>query len=309
MHPSQPEQEIDLELIAALVDGRLGGTERERALRLLAQSDHAREVFAEAVRVTSDPAVHGILPLPLDRRAQRLRRWRVVVPIAAAAALAIAFVPGLLTRSPDRLVLASSELAAPLVRDANAAAVLGPSWEQRPWSVLRGGPSPHADSSLSFRLGVRSLDLRVALELGDVELADRLAGEIVGWLGSVDFAESAAADYRALRARIASAPSTNDLLTDAARLETRMGELLHPFWFAFGQWCGAGELATRVRDEAFFELPITTRVLNEALESGRFAEADAGALQAIDALRQDSASARYDRARDLFQSLIRRHGG
>jgi len=41
---------LDLELLAALADGRLSGEERARAVRMLADSDEALELFANTVR-------------------------------------------------------------------------------------------------------------------------------------------------------------------------------------------------------------------------------------------------------------------
>lgn len=309
MHEPHIEPELDLELLAALLDGRLHGAERERALRLLAESDAAREVFADALKVTNDPSVHTVLPLVPAPRQRRLRPWRVAVPVAAAAVLTIALLPTMRSQSDAPLLLATSELAAPVTDHPEAAARLGTGWEQRTWSVLRGGPSPQADSALSFRLGVRSVDLRVALELSDLALADRLMGEMLGWLESVDFAETASSEYRAFRSRLRDGAGETELLGEATRLEAKLGELLHPFWFGFGQWCGAGELASQVGIGAFLESSLTTRVLNEALESDRFAEQDARALHELDALRSDTTAMRDARMRELFTTLVGRHGG
>ena len=41
---------LDLELLAALADGRLSGEERARAVRMLADSDEALELFAKRLR-------------------------------------------------------------------------------------------------------------------------------------------------------------------------------------------------------------------------------------------------------------------
>ncbi|HEX7121631.1 MAG TPA: hypothetical protein VF178_04605 [Gemmatimonadaceae bacterium] len=310
MHePPHTEPEVDLELLAALLDGRLRGAERARALRLLRESDAAREVFADAIRVTNDPSVHTVLPLVSAPRHRRVRRWAVVVPLAAAAVLTIAVLPTMRSQSETALLLATNELVAPVTDHPDAAARLGTGWEQHTWSVLRGGPSPQADSALSFRLGVRTVDLRVALELGDLALADRLAGEMLGWLESVDFVETASSDYRAFRSRLRDSSDATVLLGEATRLEAKLGELLHPFWFGFGQWCGAGELASQVGSGTFLESSLTTQVLNEALQSGRFADQDARALRELDALRSDTSATRDARMRDLFQALVGRHGG
>src|SRR6476619_8482004 len=80
----------DLELLAALIDGRLSGTERDRAMKLLADSDEALEIFASTVRHQRPAAT--VVPISTARR---WRQWKVLTPVAAAAALAIVFVPQL----------------------------------------------------------------------------------------------------------------------------------------------------------------------------------------------------------------------
>jgi hypothetical protein len=309
MQDFQPEQEIDLDLLAALLDGRLSGTERERALRMLSRSEAALAIYADAVRVQADPAVRQVIPLAAATRRRR-RIWSVAVPLAAAAALAVFVVPRMLSENERALMVASADVVAPLAGRPDLGIALGDEWDQRNWSVTRGGgPSVHPDTTLAFRFGVRALDLRVALELGNATLADRLTGELLGWLESVEFSELVAADYRRFRGRLAGGDASRGLVDEASRLEGDLGGLLNPFWFGFGKWVGGGELAARAREGAFFDSPLTTRVLNDALESGRFAEQDVGALRQIDALRQDDTSGRYDVAREVFRALIRRHGG
>ena len=308
MHNTQPE-EIDLDLLAALLDGRLSGAERERALRLLSRSQAALEIYADAVRVQADPTVRQVTPLAAAPR-PRPWKWSVAVPVAAAAALALAVVPRMFTDDDLALMVASADVAAPLTSRADFRAVLGEGWDQRTWSVTRGGgPAPHPDTVMAFRFGVRALDLRIAVELGDLTLADRLTGEMLAWLESEDFMEQAAAGYRRFREQLANGSATEGLIDEASRLEAGLDAGLNPFWFGFGKWVGGGELAARARAGAFFESPLTTRVLNDALESGRFAEEDLGTLRQIDGLRQQSDSSRFETARGLFQALIRRHGG
>ena len=47
-------ENIDLELIAAFIDGKLAGAERERVVKLLGESEHAFEIYADAVRTRDD---------------------------------------------------------------------------------------------------------------------------------------------------------------------------------------------------------------------------------------------------------------
>src|SRR5215510_1484643 len=69
----------DLELLAALMDGRLSGAERARAVKMLAESDEALEIFANAVRDHGDDEDAKIVPIRLS---SRRRHWKVIVPVA-----------------------------------------------------------------------------------------------------------------------------------------------------------------------------------------------------------------------------------
>ena len=61
---------VDLELLAAFIDGRLSGEERARAVKMLADSDEALEVFASALREqrAPSPAVVKVVPITTARR-------------------------------------------------------------------------------------------------------------------------------------------------------------------------------------------------------------------------------------------------
>ena len=56
---------LDLELLAALADGRLKGAERARALKMLANSDDALELYANTVRELRDRGV-PVLPISMS---------------------------------------------------------------------------------------------------------------------------------------------------------------------------------------------------------------------------------------------------
>ena len=71
-----------------------------------------------------------------------------------------------------------------LTQDPRFTGGLRPGWDQR-WAVTRGGESPldapgtrpagsAQESRLAFRLGVRSVDLQIALPRGDTALAGTL---------------------------------------------------------------------------------------------------------------------------------------
>ena len=56
----------DLELIAAFIDGRLSAEERARAMKLLADSDEALELFASALRHQADAPDVKVVPIDDD---------------------------------------------------------------------------------------------------------------------------------------------------------------------------------------------------------------------------------------------------
>ena len=68
------ENDIDLELIAALIDGRLAGAERQRAIELVSSSEAALEIYTDALRVQADLAPEKVVAL-VPRREAGTRRW------------------------------------------------------------------------------------------------------------------------------------------------------------------------------------------------------------------------------------------
>ena len=168
---------VDLELLAAFVDGRLSGEERARAVKMLADSDEALELFANTLREqqTSDVKV-----VPITS-ARRWRQWKVVLPVAAAAALAVVMVPRM--SGPGKAGALGESSTRWSSRRIRALPVgLREGWELRGWTVNRGRRAnagnvwragSAAESRLAFRLGVRTVDLQVALRRGDTALAGR----------------------------------------------------------------------------------------------------------------------------------------
>src|SRR5215510_7918550 len=162
----------DLELLAALMDGRLSGAERARAVKMLAESDdEVLEAFANAVR---DQSVEDakIVPIHLSRRR---RQWKVIVPVAAAAALAIVMVPRLTGRHGN--MPSAALYATDITRDLRLADGLAAGWEAHGWAVTRGAgeptgtPGANVELKYVFRLGVQTVDLQVALRSRDTSLA------------------------------------------------------------------------------------------------------------------------------------------
>ena len=301
---------LDLELLAALADGRLKGTERARAVKMLANSDDALELYASTLRELRGTAVR-VVPISLARR---WRQWKVMVPIAAAAALAVVMVPRM-TQSGARASLAN-EYAMELAQNPRFAGGLRDGWEQRGWAVTRGGgsrepgtprPGSTVESGLAFRLGVRSTDLHVALRRGDTALAGRVTNEVLTTLGAIEFADLAVAKYTALKSTLSTEPLARSL-DGASSAERELSNFLGSPSFTFGQWVGAADLAAQMRDAAFLSSSHGTSFIRSRIPTGLVAE-DLAALQSIDArVAQGVDDRALDDVHAILQTVIRRRG-
>jgi hypothetical protein len=299
----------DLELLAALIDGRLSGEERARAVKLLADSDEALELFANAMR---DQRAQAPKVVPIST-ARRWLQWKVMAPIAAAAALAAVAVPRLL--GPGVNGVLATQLAMELTRDPGFAGALHEGWEQRGWTVTRGvretgtarTGSP-MESKLAFRLGVRSVDLQIALQRADTALAGRLTSEILETLGAVGFSDVVLTSYTTLKSRLATQPLSRSI-ESASRAESELRDLLASPSFEFGEWAGAADLAAQAHDASFFESSHGTRYIRSTLLTEHLAADDAEVLRSIDArLGQGPSDRVLDEVHGILQTVIRTHG-
>jgi hypothetical protein len=308
---STPESSIDLELIAAFIDGRLGPADRERAMTLLATSDAAFDVFVDATRARAES---GATVIPIGR-AQRWRgrrqAWWVLAPAAAAAVLLAA----VLLRTGPRLERNAAVSATALIGALGGANVgIGTSarGQERGWSLTRGGGASLTDSANAFRLGVRAFDLRVAVITDDRQTADRLVSEMLDRISAVQFSQFVAARYTSLRREIAGTERER-LLADVSQAESRLGELLEGsagdvFWFNYGKWSAAAELAADTRSRAFFQSELSTRLVRDALARDGGTRGDSIDLyRATDLARASATDHDFELERDALRSLIKKH--
>jgi hypothetical protein len=300
--------DLDLELIAALLDGRLSGDERVRAVKLLSDSDEALEIFAAASEQRqASESDDNVVPIP-----PLWRRWYVVVPVAAAAVLSVVFVPRLMTRRSDGVL--GTQYASALSQSPRFATGLAPGWDEHGWTVTRGAEPPPAgqppggaaESKVTFRLGVRSFDLDVTLRRADTVAARRLTQEIVSMLGAVAYSESVSAGYNELASRLSIEPPAQSIeRADAAERELR--ELLDGTpWYAFGVWTGAASLAAQLRDTSFFNSSHGASFIRSSFPSALSPE-DSATLRLIDdRVRAGPSAQGFDDIRTALQATIRR---
>ena len=306
-------EDFDPDLIAAFIDGRLSGAERERAVRLLAESEAAFEIYSDAVMARGDLKETPVLSLTGHREERRSRRWWIAgVPAAAAAALLIAVFPAVQARRANAtLAMHADSIAQPLTSRPQLALALGPTWDEGRWSVNRGGGSTFVDSTVALRLGVRAMDLQVALAVRDRDRASRLAAEMAELLGSVSLGDAARVEYAGLRKRIVDGDSIGEVVTAASAADDYLRDLFVKLpWFGFGKWFAACELAARAHSADFFSSPETERFLEAAIRSGRFARDDVEALRRVAALAKRRVSDNeFEAVRETFAKLIERHAG
>lgn len=306
----------ELELMAAFIDGRLSGEDRARAMKLLANSDEALEIVASTLR--DQQAIPDVKVVPI-KRARRWRQWKTMVPLAAAAGLAIVAVPKLTGRGAQADL--AKAYAMELTQDPRFASGLRSGWDQR-WAATRGGAvtgeaagtrqaGSATESRLAFRLGARLVDLQIALQRGDTALSERFANEIIETLKGVAFSELVGTSYAELKSRLAT-ESRDQLVGRASVAERELRDLLGSSLlagFAFGEWAAGAELAAQTHDASFFESHGASSI-RSAIPTGSLAPEDIEALAAIDArLKKGLTDPALDEVHEVLQSIIRRRGG
>jgi hypothetical protein len=278
---------------------------------MLADSDEALELFANTVR---EQHVSDVKVVPITS-ARRWRQWKIVLPVAAAAALAVVMVPRLAGTAKQADL--ANEYAMELAQNPRFAGGLRDGWELRGWPVTRGGTrtrgtpgAPKVESGLAFRLGVRTVDLQVALRRGDTALAGRMTNDLLETLKAVEFTDLVGASYTELKSKLSTDPIARSL-DRASTAEGELSDLLGSASFGFGQWVGAADVAAQMHDATFLESRHGTRFIQSALPAGSLAADDVEALRLIDARLSQSGGAN-DRALDdvhaILETVIRRRG-
>lgn len=270
---------IDLEFVAAFIDGRLSGGERTRAMRLLAESDDALELVGTALRMCWAASRPTIVPI------SAARLWRhgtMAWPVAAAAVLAVVIGSRSNRGRPEPAKALQYATALPRGR-----------------SEIR-----HA-----FRLGVRSVDLRAALGRRDTALARNLASEVIDELTAIGISETVVLQYTELRSRL-STDAIGRSVERASGAEGTLRALLDSSSFAFGQWVAAAELAARTRNPSFFQSNPGARFLRSPGAAGRAGAEEADVLRSIDDdLKQGPSDRALDEVHAALLAILQRRGG
>jgi Putative zinc-finger len=281
---SCPDLEED---VAAFLDGTLPAERRAAMVEHLASCESCNEIFAGALRFQVDEQ-QRVTPQappqrPFERADRRRRRWGEVPPRAwrrrAAPAIAALLVASLglslvwwRVRSAGEI--STEGLSADLVKSP---AALQAAMEKVPWGhTMRGSGGPGENEVPldlgDFRLGVRLLDLRLALASGKKEQAASTLSHLESVLHAMDFLPP---EIQPAFRRIASELDRDippaALLPKAAAEEKKLASAgVEGQFVDLGRWTEACRLSAAARQEPFFHSRATRRLLDkvEALGEG-----------------------------------------
>lgn len=322
-----------LEDVAALVDGRLGESRRMAVLAHVDSCPACHEVLVETTRMVEsgdlsedlpDPGAHEVQRAPPRQPVGKIVRfptWRaaaVAATLAAAAAVAFFLVRPPLATSPDHLPVAT--LAGGL---SSAAATVVGDIAPEAWPAVRGEHvSMSGSERTAFQIGALVLRLEVALRGGRPAVATSLARDIV--LRLAEFEVHEAFDPYFVGASSIAELAAADRLQDALDLLHEADALLggdpseaapaylDPFWYSFGKWAAAGELAAAAGDPAYFRSS-AHRGYARALDAAELPEPVASDLGAVRDQLARAAAAQDDRPsavlHEAFENLVASGGG
>ena len=257
---------FDPETLAAFLDGKLPGEERERVLRLVAESDEWYEVMVDAVAVSAELAQADETPLGISP---------VVAPPEKVAAAHEAGGSPRMHATPRHLAgrkawgrraifggaLIAAGLAAVLVfRDRPAAldAVDGPSQlviDERlragsaaDWGAARGDAELISARARAFRIGAQFADLELALLTRDSARVQSLSRSIADLTTGVTAGGATASRVQYLARDGSRRVSREERRNVASELRSLVAEP----WFDLGAWSETARRAAHAGQLQFF---------------------------------------------------------
>ncbi|MGB5163537.1 MAG: hypothetical protein WBQ27_20690 [Thermoanaerobaculia bacterium] len=250
--PQTPEMECpEIEQLAALLDARLGGKEREQVVEHLNQCEACYEIFAETLRFKQEETESGRL---IEHPATRRRFTWAAASMAAAAVLALIVALPLwyLQRFAAPGDFAAYRLADRLVAGSEAAALMNHTYSGDGWSRTRGFGALLNERQRAFRLGVRTIDLEIALRTSDGERAERLLHELADMASDLPLPEMILVSYNDLVERLELGEAPESLVDRSTGAASLVDDAAASPYYALGQWAEAGLLAASSGDAEFF---------------------------------------------------------
>lgn len=248
--PEQLQPCPDLELIAALLDKRLQGAERSRAVEHIADCEACYEIFTESLRSREAEAK----PVGTVVRISRRR-----VSWAAAAVAAVLFtilvIPPVfrsLTSGTSGGLMTTADLSTALARSDRTSEMLNSIYGGEEWSHTRGFGSALSSRQRAFRLGARTIDLDIVLLAGESNRAKQLIHELSDVAEGLPLPEMILVSYEDLMARLDAGEPPRGLAHLSSEAAELISDAAEEPYFRGGQWAEAGLIAARAGDLDFF---------------------------------------------------------
>jgi hypothetical protein len=312
--------EIDPEKIAALLDGRLSGQEREALLAQLASSPEHVELFTDASVIAhelgiiapaadSAPAAqhsssNGVRPLvatgtvagaPTLSTARR--RWRP----AWSAAVGVALLAVVGTWALKRAGVREENVPASGALIAGAGSGIPAGWDGTPWRATRGESAALTPKARAVRIGARLADLELAVQAGDT-VARGIVDDVLVLLDGVPLSGSVAQVYEALRDSVGVASGAQAVLVQ--RGYDGVAELLGRPDVTLGTWTETARIAAARKNSEFFASSRTTQMLRD-LSASAPDQQTRGAVGRITALLPVSTSTDWTSLEAATTELLR----
>ncbi|HEX8246207.1 MAG TPA: hypothetical protein VF541_22035 [Longimicrobium sp.] len=293
------------ERIAALLDGRLSGQERDALLAELGISDDELEILVDSAGITAEleeeDHAAGVIPLssrqPRDAETPRITRppvWRRPALLSAAAVAVLAIGGGLL------LSRGTSGAASPVGLLADPGAGVPAAWTY-PWTPTRGDGTPRRAASVRF--GAFAADLELSAHARDSTRTAAYADSVARLLEGLGSAASAAPGFRRL-----AEGRTVPTVEQVQRLAVRATEVLpEPRMAELGTWIETARVAAEHRDEKFFAERQTRSYLEGAARLLP-SEAARAALGRVRAALPAGSAPDWPRLRPALDDLLKEAG-
>lgn len=277
--------------IAALLDGRLGGEEKERLAARIADDPAAFAVFSEAMRFQLEDRPRTSSPMVW------LRRPLTVAAAVAAGLLALLLMPRLyMSRAvaPEQLVRLAAPESVPAAIERASATLLEPG----PRSFV----TPRAESLRALHWGASAFDLEVLRQAGEVTPLGLAAGRLAADLRRIEgnALESAIRSLEEIEDDPA-ATRGNDLAQLVRQLMRVGGEAVF-----VGQWLRSAAMAAEEGQRSFFENRLTERAFAALDDLDLPAAAVADRLALEEAVEGVSASGDYAAVASALRRLAGR---
>jgi hypothetical protein len=280
MAPTVHWHDLEDEDIAAFLDGKLPTEQRARVIEHLASCESCYQVFAGAARFKEEErgqqSPQALPKRPFERLSEPRAAWSGAwwgVAAAMAAVLVAAVGALLLLRwRGSGGDLGTEPLAAAL--EGRAAVLDNVPWPGHP----KRGPAETAlpNETLSFRLGVSLLDLRLALTGADRERAREALRRLEVVLDGIDLLPPEARQVsQRLGAALRAGAAPRSLLATAKAQEKKALEgVVDPPFVELGGWTEACRLGGKAGQTDLFHGRATRRLLESFLEPGAEAAKD-----------------------------------